>query len=141
MLPKSILLVEDNSDDVLLAMRTLVKAGIVAITVARDGQDALDLLMDLNQPLPEIVLLDLRLPVIDGLEMLALLRRQERTKSLPVFIYSSFVAPDDEKVCNLLGVAAFLDKPLELCEFQQVLSTLPVMLKSTNLWNDKYAET
>ena len=125
MLPTSVLLIEDNCDDEYLALRTLRKAGIASIVVARDGREALDLLLGADQPPPEFVLLDLRLPVVDGLEVLATLRRHERTKALPVLILSSSEDPHDREVCSRLGVVAYLGKPLDLIEFQRALTTLP----------------
>lgn len=124
MIPASVLLVEDNSDDEYLATRTLRKAGISAIRVARDGQEALALLLAPDQPLPDLLLLDLRLPKIDGLEVMAALRGNDRTRDLPIMALSSSEDPHDQEACQRLGVLRFLSKPLDLIEFQQILKDL-----------------
>ena len=124
MLPQSVLLVEDNKDDEFLALRMLRKAGITAIRFARDGQEALDMLLASDQLLSEVVLLDLRLPLVDGLEVLAAIRRHKETKTLPVLVLTSSEDPLDKEVCSRLGVTAFLGKPLELSELRRALTTL-----------------
>ena len=87
---------------------------VTRVTVARDGLEALSLLLgDGAGFLPDILLLDLRLPKIDGLEVLKQLRSSERTKTLKVFALTSSEDPQDKKVCADLGVIAFFSKPLE----------------------------
>lgn len=125
MMPSSVLLVEDNIDDKFLAKRTLHKAGINMIRVAGDGQEALNLLLASEEPLPDMLILDLRLPRIDGLKVFAELRRQKRTMALPVLILTSSDDPRDREACLNLGAIAFLVKPLELADLQQVLSGSP----------------
>jgi two-component system response regulator len=120
MRPRSILLVEDNVDDEFLTRRALSKAGITAVAFAPDGQVALDMLLDPEQPLPEMLILDLRLPKIHGLTLLAELRRHNRTMSLPVLILSSSDDPKDRQSCIKLGALAFFGKPLALNDLQQV---------------------
>lgn len=122
MMPKSVLLVEDNSDDEFIAKRILRKAGIQVIEVANDGQKALDLLLASGEPLPELVLLDLRLPKVSGLDLLAELRRQKRTMSLPVLILTSSDDPKDREACMKLGAIAYLIKPIEIRDLQQLFS-------------------
>jgi two-component system response regulator len=94
---KIILLVEDNPDDELLAIRALEKNNIMnEVVVARDGAEALDYLFGAGayagrdmSVMPQIILLDLKLPKIDGLEVLRRLRNDERTKLLPVVVLTS----------------------------------------------------
>lgn len=117
MLPESVLLVEDNSDDVFLTSRVLRKAGITAVRVASDGQEALDILLGPAEPLPGLVILDLRMPRISGLKVLAEIRRNKRTMALPVLVLSSSEDPRDREVSLQHGVLAFLNKPLELAQF------------------------
>lgn len=124
MMLNSLLLVEDNEDDEYLALRVLRKAGISEIIVARDGKDALALLMDSRQPLPDIVLLDLRLPKFDGLKLLERLRDDDRTRTLPVLILTSSEDPGDHESCCRLGAFGIIRKPLEVSEFTQVLTLL-----------------
>ena len=116
------MLVEDNIDDKFLTLRTLHKAGINSIRVAGDGQEALNILLTSGEPLPELLILDLRLPRTDGLKVFAELRSQERTKALPVLILTSSDDPEDRESCFKLGAIDFLIKPLELSELNQLLS-------------------
>ena len=116
------MLVEDNIDDEFLAMRTLRKAGIVEVSVAHDGQEALNMLLTAGQPLPEMLILDLRLPRVDGLKLFAALRSHERTKALPVIVLTSSDDPRDREACLKLGAMAFFTKPLELDCLQRLLS-------------------
>lgn len=124
MIPNSLLLVEDNEDDEYLSMRLLRKVGFGAITVARDGSEAVDLLLDHDQPLPELLLLDLRLPKLDGLEVLARIRSNERTRSLPVLVLTSSEDPSDRDTCHRLGAFSILRKPLQMSELEQALALL-----------------
>ena len=114
--------VEDNIDDAFLTKRTLRKAGIDAVRVASDGQEALDMLLTSAAPLPALLILDLRLPKINGLKVLQELRRNKITMALPVLILSSSEDPKDRETCLHLGAIAFLNKPLELTSLQQLLA-------------------
>jgi len=122
--PLSILLVEDNTDDEYIALHVLGKAGFHGVTVARDGMEALRLLFDETRALPRLLLLDLRLPKIDGLEVLRRIREDERLKQLPVTILSSSEDLKDKENCHRLGILAFLSKPIRLQQIQQVLDLL-----------------
>ncbi len=114
MLDMTVLLVEDNRDDEELALWSLKKAGLTKVTVVHDGVEALTMLCGRPEiSLPDILLLDLRLPKIDGLEVLRQLRGNERTKGLKVFALTSSEDPQDKKVCSELGVIAFFSKPLD----------------------------
>lgn len=115
-----VMLVEDNRDDRELAIWVLNKIGLQNITVANDGQEAINMLHgDFNAGVgptcrPDIVLLDLRLPRIDGLEVLRRIRSDERTRDIKVFALTSSEDPHDKKTCKELGVIAFLSKPLKI---------------------------
>lgn len=122
MMPRSVMLVDDNSDDTFLAKRILHKAGVNKITVVSDGQEVLNILLASCEPLPELLILDLRLPRVDGLKVFAALRRQERTRFLPVLVLTSSDDPRDREACLNLGAIAFLIKPLELSALQRVFS-------------------
>jgi len=122
MMPKSVMLVDDNIDDVFLTKRTLRKAGIDAVRVASDGQEALDMLLAPGEPLPELLILDLRLPKIHGLKVFSEIRLNNKTIALPVLILTSSEDPKDRESCLKLGAMAFLNKPLEISSFQQVLA-------------------
>ena len=112
-----ILLVEDNSNCEELALRALKKAGYCKVAVARDGAEALGMLLGeeiagAGHREPNFVLLDMKLPKIDGLGVLQRIRSDERTKRLKVFALSSSEDPKDLEECRNLGVLAVLPKPL-----------------------------
>jgi CheY-like chemotaxis protein len=114
----SVLLIEDNCDDEWFAKWTLKKIGLTDVTTARDGYEALLKLHGDNfrgigkSCAPDIILLDLRLPKIDGLEVLRRIREDERTKTTAVLILTSSEDPHDKEVCRKLGVTAIFPKPL-----------------------------
>uniref|UniRef100_C6E8S7 Response regulator receiver protein n=1 Tax=Geobacter sp. (strain M21) TaxID=443144 RepID=C6E8S7_GEOSM len=112
-----ILLVEDNSNCEELALRALRKAGYSNVAVARDGAEALGMLLGeaaegSGHNEPDFVLLDMKLPKIDGVGVLQKIRSDERTKRLKVFALSSSEDPKDLEECRNLGVLAVLSKPL-----------------------------
>lgn len=114
-----ILLVEDNRDCEELALRALRKAGYSRVTVARDGVEALGVLLQdggesaAGEAGPPVVLLDMKLPKIDGVGVLRRLRNNERTRQLNVFALSSSEDPREIEQCLDLGVLAILPKPLD----------------------------
>jgi two-component system response regulator len=125
----SILLAEDNADDEMLTLRALRKAGISRVVVGRNGQEALSLLLGsggVHAPaLPDLVLLDLRMPKVGGIEVLVRLRADERTAHLPVVILTSSEDPKDCVRCKELGVVAILSKPLTVDSLNRILAALP----------------
>lgn len=111
-----ILLVEDNSNCEELALRALRKAGYSNVAVARDGAEALGMLLGGEvggEHHPHFVLLDMKLPKIDGVGVLQRLRSNESTRKLKVFALSSSEDPEDLEQCRNLGVVAVLPKPLD----------------------------
>ena len=122
---KTILLVEDNADDELLTLRALKKNNIQnQVVVARDGREALDYLFGSGPhpdsplaSLPEVVLLDLKLPKLDGLEVLRQLRAHQRTKLLPVVILTSSNEEQDRINGYGLGANSYVRKPIDFNEF------------------------
>jgi CheY-like chemotaxis protein len=122
----TILLVEDNPDDEALTMRALAKAGIANnIEVARDGVEALERLHDRpNMPLPRVVLLDLKLPKVDGLEVLKRLRAHEQTRFLPVVVLTSSDLEEDLLRSYELGANSYVRKPVEFGEFSDAVRQL-----------------
>jgi CheY-like chemotaxis protein len=122
---RRILLVEDNPDDVLLTQRAFERSGLEAeILVARDGQEALDLLLGpgvasgrRRARALDLVLLDLKLPKVDGLEVLRRLRADERTRRTPVVILTSSKEDRDLISTYDLGANSFVRKPVDFDQF------------------------
>lgn len=138
---KYILLVEDNPDDQALTMRALKKANILnEIVVANNGEEALDYLFgtgayagrDLSI-MPEVILLDLRMPKIDGLEVLKRIRADERTKFLPVVILTSSMEERDLVESYKLGANSYIQKPVDFVEFAEAARTLGVYWLALNV--------
>ena len=123
---KTILLVEDTADDETLILMSLRKSGVAnQIDVARDGQQALDyLLNDARKKLPAVVLLDLKLPKVDGLEVLQKLRAQERTKLLPVVVLTSSDEQKDRVESYGFGANSYVRKPIDFKEFADAVNQL-----------------
>lgn len=129
---KTILLVEDNPDDAELTLRALKKNNIRnEIAVARDGVQALDYLFTESPAtgesrLPQLVLLDLKLPKVDGLEVLRRIRSDERTKLLPVVILTSSREDQDIIAGYALGANSYIRKPVEFAQFIEAVRQLGV---------------
>lgn len=129
---KVILLVEDNPDDEMLAMRALKKSNIAnEIVVARDGVEALDYLFGTGiyndrdtSVMPQIVLLDLKLPKVDGLEVLRRIRADKRTKRLPVAILTSSKEERDVVSSYDLGANSYIRKPVDFDQFAESIRQL-----------------
>jgi two-component system response regulator len=120
MTQKKILLVEDNADDADLTLRALKKNKIMnEVVVAKDGLDALAFLFSATEPreLPGIVLLDLRLPGVDGLEILRRIRADERTRLLPVIILTTSREQEDLLGGYRNGCNSYIRKPVDFSEF------------------------
>jgi two-component system, response regulator len=129
---KVILLVEDNADDEELTLRALAKSNIMnRVVVARDGVEALDYLFlrgayatrDPNDG-PQVVLLDLKLPKLDGLEVLRQLRGDPRTRRLPVVILTSSAEERDVLRGYDLGANSYIRKPVDFTQFVEAVRQL-----------------
>lgn len=116
-----ILLVEDNADDEALTLRALARSGIVnRVEVVRDGAEALDYLLGPGsdaRPLPALVLLDIKLPKIDGLEVLRRLREDPRTSLLPIVILTTSQEEQDVKNGYRLRANSYVTKPIDFAKF------------------------
>ena len=124
---RTILLVEDDPDHELLTIRALRKANIAnEIMVARDGEEALTALFSDsgNALLPQVVLLDLKLPKVDGLEVLRRIRESDRTSMLPVVILTSSDEESDIVRSYKLGVNSYIRKPVNFTEFAEATRQL-----------------
>lgn len=116
---KFVLLVEDNSSDEELTIRALKKSEIpLEIRVARDGEQALGLLLaTAPQPLPDLVLLDLKVPKVSGLDVLARVRANERTRNLPLVVLSSSTKAEDVAAAYSLGCSSYMTKGVDYLRF------------------------
>lgn len=115
MAPVKILLVEDNEDDRFLTIRTLRKQPIeVNISIAKNGDEALKIVMAAENGLPDLMLLDLQLPKIGGTTLLAKIREKYDNNRLPILILTSSDNPADINICLELGISGYLSKPLDV---------------------------
>jgi two-component system response regulator len=122
---KTILLVEDNPDDEKLTLRALTKNRIAnPVIVAHDGQEAIDYLFDSDKYLPSIVLLDLKLPKIGGLDVLKRLREDARTQLVPVIILTSSNEESDLATGYKLGCNSYIRKPVDFDKFVEAVGQL-----------------
>jgi two-component system response regulator len=137
---KVILLVEDNPDDVLLTLRALKKNNVTGeVVVARDGVEALDYLFGSGQyagrdtgVMPQLILLDLKLPKVDGLEVLRRMREDERTRLLPVVILTSSREQQDMLNGYGLGANSYVRKPVNFEQFVRAVEQLKLYWLSLN---------
>jgi two-component system, response regulator len=128
-LTPQILLVEDNPEDAELAMRALLKAGVLnPVQVAEDGAEALDLIFSRTQDggsipfrLPRLIFLDIKLPKLDGFEVLKKLKAEERTRMIPVVMMTSSREISDIRRAYALGANSYLVKPVDSKMFFDVI--------------------
>lgn len=135
---KTILLVEDNPDDVALTLRALKMNHLLnTVIVARDGSEALDLLFGTadSSPMdmPELVLLDINLPKISGLEVLEKIRGNERTRLLPVVVLTTSDEDRDRIDSYSLGANSYISKPVEFEKFSQAVKQLGIYWLAVNV--------
>jgi two-component system, response regulator len=129
---KVILLVEDSSRDEALTLRALKKSNIVnRIVVAHDGVEALDFLFGTGAHVgrdlalaPQLILLDLKLPKLNGLEVLQAIRADERTKLLPVVVFTSSSEEEDMMKSYALGANSYVRKPVDFDHFLEATKQL-----------------
>jgi two-component system, response regulator len=127
-----ILLVEDNPTDAELTMRALKRKNLINKLVwVKDGAEALDFIFakgefsDRNpEDLPKLILLDLRMPKVDGLEVLHTIKENEKTKNIPVVVLTSSKEDRDIVESYKLGVNSYVSKPVEFDEFIEAVSTM-----------------
>jgi two-component system response regulator len=121
---RPILLVEDNPDDVDLTLRAFARNKIAnQVVVARDGVEALELLFDKGTR-PQVMLLDLKLPRLDGLEVLRRVRADERTRLLPVVVLTSSNEDRDIVESYALGANSYIQKPVDFSRFIEAVGQL-----------------
>ena len=136
---KVILLVEDNRDDEELAIRALKKNNIPnAVVVARDGVQAIDYLFGTTEgavaapTLPQVILLDLNLPKLNGLDVLRKIRSEQRTRFLPVVVLTSSKEEEDILNSYSLGANSYVRKPVDFGQFIEAVKTLGQFWLSLN---------
>ena len=122
---KMILLVEDDPDHELLTIRALKKSNIANdVRVARDGEEAINLLYGENAIQPQVILLDLKLPKVDGLEVLRRIRTSDVTRMLPVVVLTSSDEERDVVRSYQLGVNSYIRKPVSFTDFAEATRQL-----------------
>lgn len=122
---KIILLVEDNPDDEKLALRALEKSNVAnEVVVVRDGEQAFDYLIKNDNIIPAVVLLDLKLPKVSGLELLEQIRGNEKTKLVPVVILTSSNEEEDLWRSYKLGANSYVRKPVDFEQFADAIKQL-----------------
>ena len=127
-----ILLVEDNLHDAEMAIRTLKKNNLANNLIhLKDGAEAIDFIFaegifsDRNiADLPKVILLDLKMPKVNGIEVIKRLKADERTKKIPIVVLTSSKEDPDIEVCYALGANSYVVKPVEFDEFQKAVSNL-----------------
>jgi len=130
--PMELLLVEDNPHDVELTLHVLRKHNLANhIKVVRDGAEALQLLFGAggeasseSENIPKVILLDLKLPKVNGLEVLGRVKADPRTKSIPVVVLTSSREERDLAVCYELGVNSYIVKPVDFTQFTEAIRQL-----------------
>src|SRR5882762_2306346 len=120
-----ILLVEDNPDDAGLAIRALKKINLAnRLLHLEDGQQALDFLFNAKNEMPRLILLDLKMPKVDGLEVLHKLKTDEKKKVIPVVVLTSSKEEKDIVESYKLGVNAYIVKPVDFDQFAKAVADL-----------------
>ena len=119
--PVRVLIVEDSPDDVAIAQRAFRASSVASdLMVARDGQEAMEVLLN-GTSKPELVLLDIKLPRLDGHEVLRRVRADDRLAMLPVIMLSASQRPEDVLESYRLGANSYIQKPVAFGRFQEVL--------------------
>ncbi|MCK9419029.1 MAG: response regulator [Nitrospirae bacterium] len=131
----TILLVEDDAGHALLIEKNLRRAGIAnSIIKLDDGQQAVDFLFKReafsgsNHPAPLLILLDLNLPVLNGYQVLKIIKNDERTRQIPVVVLTTTDNPHEVSRCYELGCNVYVTKPVEYAKFSEAVKTLGLFL-------------
>lgn len=130
-----ILLVEDNEGDILLTTEALEGLHFEKeIDVARTGREAIDFLSKsgtfINAPAPDLVLLDINLPIKNGVEVLRFIRNQQGISDLPVIILTTSSSPNDKEAVRNLNANMFISKPLDMYEYEKIIDQISAFWKS-----------
>lgn len=121
-----ILLVEDNAADAKLAIIALQEANVSnKIVLLRDGNEALEYIFgSIEDRVPKVIFLDLKMPKVNGNEVLAKLKQDERTRKIPVVMFTSSQEPRDIKECFDLGANSYVVKPVDYDDFSEVVKSM-----------------
>ncbi|EKD88221.1 MAG: response regulator receiver protein [uncultured bacterium] len=127
-MPLEILLIEDNDQDAELTIRAMREYNMGnKIVRLSDGQEAMDYFFSTdgkNNEIPRLILLDIKLPGFNGLEVLKQLKSHDTTRTIPVVILTSSTEEKDIQACYRLGVNSYISKPVEFDSFQNTMKTL-----------------
>ncbi len=134
---RPVFIVEDNAQDEYLIVRSLKKAGLAnPLVLARDGEQASNLLFDeqgrAREPLPILIMLDLKLPRLTGLEVLQRIRHHPQTKLIPVVIFTSSDQQVDKLRCYEEGANSFVQKPIQFADFAEKVARIGLYWVATN---------
>jgi two-component system response regulator len=140
MSPTEVLIVEDNPDDLELALHALRKSDFAnRVEVARDGAEALDMLKASTE-LPKVILLDVKLPLVDGIEVLRELKADARTRRVPVVMMTSSAEDRDLAAAYELGANSYIVKPVDIDQFYRAVQQVGkywLMLNQGEPWRTR----
>lgn len=134
-----VILVEDNASDAQLASRSLKKQGVTDISWFRDGREASTFLLGFAEneaPLPLMVLLDLKLPLMNGFEVLTAIKSAPRVREIPVIVFSSSDERSDIRAAYRNGANSYVPKPVGFDEFNQALGAIVNYWMKINAYGD-----
>jgi CheY-like chemotaxis protein len=120
-----VLLVEDNPDDLELALLAFERGNsAVALDVARDGAEALEYLSAHHAEPPQVVLLDIKLPLVDGIDVLRQAKSDQRTRHIPIVMLTSSAQGRDLRACYALGANSYIVKPVDMERFMAAVDNI-----------------
>ncbi|MFI5906639.1 response regulator [Dactylosporangium sp. NPDC051541] len=129
-----VLLVEDNPDDLELARLAFERGECAAaVDVARDGAEALEYLFTARPDPPRVVLLDIKLPRVDGIDVLRQVKADPRTRHIPVVMLTSSAQDRDLRACYELGVNSYIVKPVDMEQFMTAINNIGVYWLGLNV--------
>ena len=129
-----VLLVEDNPDDLELAQLAFARsAQPTAVDVARNGAEALEYLFTRRPEPPQVVLLDIKLPLVDGIDVLRRIKADPRTRAIPVVMLTSSAQDRDLQACYELGANSYIVKPVDMEQFMAAVNYIGVYWLGLNL--------
>ena len=131
-----VLLVEDNPDDLELARLAFARSDCpTTVDVARNGEEALEYLFSPCPEPPQVVLLDIKLPLVDGIDVLRRIKADQRTRAIPVVMLTSSAQDRDLQACYDLGVNSYIVKPVDMEQFMAAVNNIGVYWLGLNLTN------